>query len=129
MTEPPSRRFRFFRLRLSLRTLMIVVLMGGGALGWYVTSARRQAETVAVIRNLGGQVWYDWEYRDGEFVPNPQASSWPSWMIQRLGPDVLGHVAAVSLKEPLDQYDPEIITRLRTLPRLEFLDSSLFPSQ
>ncbi len=94
MTKPPGRRFR---PRLSLRSLMIVVLVVGSGLGWYVASARRQAETVAVIRNLGGTVWYDWEYRDGEFAPDSQACPWPEWMMKRLGPDCLGSVTSVSL--------------------------------
>jgi hypothetical protein len=90
-TSRPWRRF----LRFSVRGLIVVVLVVGGWLGWIVRSARIQRDAVAAITKTGGEVNYNWEWRDG--VPVPRAQPWaPRWLVDLLGVDYLGHVTRVS---------------------------------
>ena len=50
---------RFFRY--SLRTMLVVVLVLSVWLGYYANRAARQRRAVDEIRELGGQVFYDYE--------------------------------------------------------------------
>jgi hypothetical protein len=56
--------------RLSLRGLIIVVLLAGGLLGWFVRSARIQRQAVAAIEKAGGSVAYEWDFQNGSPIPN-----------------------------------------------------------
>ena len=49
------------RLRFRLRSLVILVLLVGGALGWFVHRARVQRNAVAAVKSIGGQAVYDFE--------------------------------------------------------------------
>ena len=53
----PRRRRRFM---ISLRTMMILVLVFGGWLGWFVRRVQIQQDAVAAVKNAGGSVFYDW---------------------------------------------------------------------
>ena len=48
---------------MSLRSLLLVVFVIAGWLGWMVHRARVQHAAVAAIQKTGGRVWYDWEHR------------------------------------------------------------------
>jgi internalin A len=102
--------------------MMLVVLVVGGGPGWYVACARRQAETIKVIRELGGRIAYDWEYRDGEFADTSTKTPWPDWMMNQIGPEYFATVTYVGLDKSLDSYDESLRSRLRALRRLEYLD-------
>jgi hypothetical protein len=83
-------------VQFSVRGLIVLVLAIGGGLGWIIRGARVQREAVAAIQKAGGSVWYDWEWKDGRPLPN--GSPWvPTWLVERLGVDYVGHVAAVHL--------------------------------
>ena len=60
--NPESRLWRRLQ-RFSVRGMIVVVLLVGGSLGWFVRSARIQREAVAAIEKAGGGVSYDWERR------------------------------------------------------------------
>ncbi len=60
-------------LRFSVRSLIVLVLVIGCWLGWLVRSARIQREAVAEIRAAGGEVWYDWEWKDGKADPGTKS--------------------------------------------------------
>ena len=51
------------KLRFSVRSLLVLVLVIGGWLGWTVRNARIQREAVAAIRLAGGTVTYHWDKR------------------------------------------------------------------
>jgi hypothetical protein len=72
--------------RFKLRTLLLTVTALGVWMGWYVMAARRQAEAVAQVRNLGGWVLYDFQFdptaRGTSRKPNAQ-SRVPPWLLDR----------------------------------------------
>jgi Leucine-rich repeat (LRR) protein len=124
-----QRWWRRPRLSLSLRALMVIVLLLGCWLGWFVRSAQIQRAAVAAIIQGGGRVWYDWELprsrvqSDGEFrggTPmRKQASPWPKWLFDRLGPDYFGVVKQVAVGNK----DPDVVmARVGSLSRLELLN-------
>ncbi len=59
-TSHPLRRY----LRFSVRSLIVLVLLIGGWLGWLVHSARSQREAVAALRKQA-IILYDWEWQNG----------------------------------------------------------------
>ncbi|MGO9464777.1 MAG: hypothetical protein ACLQVF_11580 [Isosphaeraceae bacterium] len=91
---PPSSRRRFV---LSLRALLILVLVLGAWLGWFVRNARIQHDAVAAVQRAGGSVAYDIDWRNEGF--NPYARPWTpmrlldgklwgtKWLIDHLGID------------------------------------------
>jgi hypothetical protein len=101
---PPKSRRRYM---ISLRTMMVLVLVFGGWLGWFVRRVQVQQDAVAAIKNAGGTVVYDLEWRNGG--PNPYRTSWipewlggdqawmPNWMVRGAGVDYFGNVVEVSL--------------------------------
>lgn len=104
---PPVMPKRGRRFMISLRTMMILVLLFGGWLGWFVRRVQVQQDAVAAIKDAGGTVVYDLEWRNGG--SNPYRKSWvpewlggdqawmPTWMTRGAGVDYFGNVVEVSL--------------------------------
>jgi hypothetical protein len=130
VTPRRPRRFMF-----SLRTMMILVLVFGGWLGWFVRSVQVQRDAVAAVKNAGGSVFYDLERRNAG--PNPYRRSWipdwlggdqewlPKWMMRGAGLDYFGNVVEVSLI-PSTTNDPRVandatLALVRRLGRLQGL--------
>jgi hypothetical protein len=93
---------RPIRLQLSVRVLMLLVLLLGGAMGWWTYLAHVQRDAVAEIVRRRGKVYYDWEVmfvpRGGFYQPNPGGRPWwPRWIVTRLGPDYFSDVKVVML--------------------------------
>jgi Leucine Rich repeat len=92
----PASRPRRRLLRVSVREMILLVLLVGGWLGWYVRSVRIQREAVAAIEKAEGRVWYNWQYKEGisswHWVGDPWA---PGWLVDRLGVDYFGRVVAI----------------------------------
>src|SRR3954451_6782683 len=88
----PKRR----RLRISLRVVMLLVLIVAVWMGGLVTKARRQREAVESVRRFGGDVEYDWEYKDiGKVTPTePNA---PRWLRGLLGDEYFQEMVTVVL--------------------------------
>jgi hypothetical protein len=82
-------------LRLSVRTLVILVLVIGGWVGWTVRNAQQQRAAVDAIRSSAGWVRYDWDYRPSG-VPPTESMMWPKWLEDFLGPDYLHDVTRVT---------------------------------
>jgi hypothetical protein len=83
-------------LRISVRGLIVLVLVLGGALGWIVNRAEVQRNAVAAIERAGGSVKYEWEWKDGR--PNPSRTPrWPRWLVDYIGPNYLAHIAEAEL--------------------------------
>jgi hypothetical protein len=97
MISEPERRW-WSALRLRVRTLVMLVIVIGGGLGWIVHLARIQRRAVAAIANNGGFVLYDWQVKDGHFNSAP-VPRWKGWLIDHLGPDYFGRVVHVSYPE------------------------------
>lgn len=114
-TGHPWRR----RLRISLRGLMILVLIVGGVLGWIIHRARVRREAVAAIRQAGGTVYYQWQWRDGSYDQAAQPAV-PGWLLDRLGPDLFYGVKRVDLIGRRGA-DDVLMTRVGQLRDLEAL--------
>ncbi len=118
--DQPSPKSRRYRLRLSVRALMILLLVVGGGLGWIVRNARVQREAVAVIKKAGGSVRYDWERKNGKPIPN--AGPWaPSWLVNYIGVDYFGNVVSASLREWGSDTELVHLAQLTRLERLSFI--------
>jgi hypothetical protein len=109
------------RPRISVRTLMIVVLMFGGGLGWVAhvaRLARNQREVVATVTAAGTLAFYDCEYVDGEidWEAKPPA---PQWLLDRVGVDYFYNLVYVWFEGNVTD---EFLDRVSHLNRLEELD-------
>lgn len=118
--EKPDRQLCRRYLRLSLRTLVVLVLVIGGSLGWLAYTARVQHDAVAAIQKLGGTVSYDWERKDGRSVPNGKPWA-PRWLVDLIGIDYFSHVTQVRLVHPPELSDADMI-HIAHLSQLEELD-------
>ncbi len=98
MTDQPQRKSGWWRryLRLSTRGLIVLVLLVGGGLGWYIRSARDQFAAVKAIEAAGGNVSYGWEWKDGRSIPDG-APWWPKWLSKRIGVEYLSSVTRVDI--------------------------------
>ena len=119
--KPVSRPWRRF-LRFSVRSLIVLVIVVGGFLGWAIRSARIQRDAVAAIREAGGSVKYDWELSNGKATPKGRSRA-ARWLVDLIGVDHFGHVTEVSLYGT--QADAAIVQvgRLTHLERL-FIDQA-----
>ncbi len=109
----PMRRFR---IRISVRALMSVVLVIGIVLGWYIYRARLQRAAVRAIQARGGIVEYDYKYDSSLDQRNRKGKTWtPAWLQNAVGDDnFLHHVAVVGLDmdislRPIDVADADLI--------------------
>src|SRR5437868_818874 len=84
------------RLRISLRTSMLVVLVVAAWLGWITHRARQQWDAVAAIREYGGSVRYDYEFVDGIPTPGREPAA-PKWLRRILGDEFFREVVEVNL--------------------------------
>ena len=91
----PSERLRK-HLRISLRTMMVLVLILSVFLGWRVNKARQQRRAVAAVEAFGGWVHYDYEFVGGKLTPGQEPSA-PVWLRRMLGDEFFREVAYVSL--------------------------------
>jgi len=93
---PPGRRFR---VRISVRALMALVMVIGAGLGWYIHQIREQRLAVQAIRARGGIIEYDYQYDAVRDRRLPNGKSWcPVWLQHVVGDDdFFHHVAVVGL--------------------------------
>jgi hypothetical protein len=109
MSGQTSPKSWLFRLRPSLRMLLLLVLLQGGGLGWIAYRARIQRDAVTTIRRAGGAVMYGQRSR-----PGGQSEFWrPGWLVARLGVDYFDDVTSVILESSLISGPPlhELIRR------------------
>jgi hypothetical protein len=122
--EPPlSRRPWWHRLRLSVRALIVLVLVVGGGLGWFIHRATVQRDAVKVIKAAGGEVIYDFEQNVRHFGPSGPPPG-PKWLVDFLGVDYFADVTSVTFRTP--QTD-DILAHVGRLRRLERLDAKSSP--
>jgi Leucine Rich repeat len=81
-------------IRLSLRTLIVVVLVIGVWLRCIVRNAGIQRDAVSAIHKARGGVSYDWQWENGRFKRGGRPW-WPKWLLDHVGVDYCGNVVAV----------------------------------
>jgi hypothetical protein len=116
----PRRRF----LRLSIRSLIVLVLAIGAALGWIVRQAHPQREAVTAIVKAGGMVDYK-IYPGAPAFSWTKPASWSSRIGEHIGIDFVDHVAYVQFTNQPNTNDTErrrALARLPDVGRLETLN-------
>ena len=96
MTTPPYHSW-LKRLRFSLRSLIGLIFVIGGGLGWLAHIAREariQRTAVLAIQRTGGVAMYEWEWKDSHYIGHG-APWWPQWLVDRVGIDYFGTVRMV----------------------------------
>ena len=122
MTDKPKRKRRWFRF--SLKTMLIVIMLMGGLLGWIAKEtvrAERQRRAVETIEKANGEVWYDYEFSEPlvrNWKPKPPASA---WLEELVGVDPFADVVVVSICEFAKDVDV-LLEHVKILTRLEYLD-------
>ncbi len=119
-----SRSWRRY-LRFSVRGLIVLVLVIGLWLGWIVRSAHIQRDAVAAIEGAGGQVIYDFEWKNGNPMPGGKRST-AGRLADLIGVDYFGHVTDVWLYPSSTDADVVLaqVGRLAGLERLRLSQSS-----
>ena len=103
--------------------LLMVVLFLGCWLGWIVHRARVQRAAVDSVERVGGVVLYEWQYKDGKYIPGGR-SWWPRWLVSVLGVDYLGSVVRVIVTQEGPDAVLDQISGLGRLEELIFTSSS-----
>ncbi len=92
---PPVRKPRRLRLVLSVRTLMLLVLLVGGWLGWQVRRANVQKRAVAQVKKAHGDIIYEYPYPGG--FRNSREDHWaPAWLRKAIGDAYFQEVKGVT---------------------------------
>jgi hypothetical protein len=104
----PTNRCRklLSRLRLSLRSLVFLVLVLGATFGWIFNQAEHQRVAVATIERAGGEIAYDWQITPVVMGPRvvyqidlDRKPKWPKWLVAALGVDVFGSPRHIVLSQ------------------------------
>jgi hypothetical protein len=115
----PWRRFLHF----NVRGLMVFVIVVGAELGWIVRPAQIQRDAVAAIKKAGGSVYYDWEWSNGNVIP--EGKPWaPQFLVDFIGVDYFGHISSATIGGETDAVIAEV-ERLIRLQRLVFIGSPI----
>ena len=118
MNPPLKKRW----LRFSLGTMLGVVTVLCGLLGWNVQRARTQRQIVAWVHEEGGSVCYEYEFQtriSSYRAPLPERSL-TKWLCRFLGDDFCSSVYEVDLFDT--QVTDADIERLAALVELRTLD-------
>jgi hypothetical protein len=109
---------RNFRVRFSLRLLMVTTAIAAVGLGMWAERARRQRAGVEWVRSVGGRVTYDfeWDPYDGSYLKGGKPPG-PKWVHDLLGIDYFANVDAVVL----DRDEITDLSPLEKFPDLKVL--------
>ncbi len=126
MSETTKRRLPWFQY--SLRTLLVVVLLGSIDMSWVAARmqrARRQKEAVEAIRKLQGTVFYDYSFdTSGNEIKGAQPPG-PFWLRSFLGDDCFANVTKVFLGNIMPYHHARVtdtdLVHLKALPQLDGL--------
>ena len=122
MDTPNGQPWRRY-LKVSLRSLLLLVLAIGAWLGWLVYTARVQRDAVAAIERSGGWSEYDWGWRHGDKIRNGKPWA-PKWLVDHIGADFFGSVVIVVLP---DTGSDAVLDHIRHLSKLEKINLSSSP--
>jgi hypothetical protein len=138
--QPDSRKIatRFSRLRISLRTLLVVMAVLCVAFAYLAMqwrSAKRQEAAAAAVRSVGGAWGFDYSLKNyGPDSSSPKQATWvPEWLRERLGRHFFETVRQVSFGNPhLDPKRPktpddalELLQQFPGLRQFELLRSDI----
>lgn len=117
-------------LRISLRTLLLLVTVLGVALGVYLNRVQQQARAVAMIERLGGQCWYTYQVDENRIgYQTPREPSAPKWLRTVLSDHFFTTVIMVNLKQSeVTDDDLKLLVGLRNLKRLDLEGPSITDS-
>ena len=87
-----------------------------------VRNARLQRQAVVTIGHTNGIAIYDWNWRNEKYVDGGQAWA-PKWLVDLIGVDYFGHVAAVAFRSDAPVTD-EVMALVGRLNKLEGLNVS-----
>jgi Leucine-rich repeat (LRR) protein len=117
MPDETSIKPRRLWLRVSLRTLAMLVLVIGVWLGWTVRDARVQRQALNAIAQSNNEVEFGWVFYNG--ASSADELSVPDWLVDRLGVDYFGYVGSLAFGNSATDED---LLHVRRLRRLEGLD-------
>jgi Leucine-rich repeat (LRR) protein len=114
-------------LQISLRGMFVAITLLCVALGWFVWQARQQREAVNWVQSHGGQVAYEYQLSETNFIvhgvwrdADPFA---PTWLVELIGIDYFDSVVEVDLRQKnITEFSP-----LVKLPYLKMLAVSGCP--
>jgi hypothetical protein len=115
MTRQPTSGVprRKWRLRYTLRTVLVLVTVTCIGLALYTQRVRRQQQIVERIRHKSGGWTYDYHNKNNVF--HARSESWvPSWLLDCLGEDFFHCITAVRIHD-------ESLAEAATLPHLQEL--------
>ena len=106
-------------LRLSLRTLLVLLTIGCVWLGLFANQVRQQRQVIHWITNLGGAVvYYDYQLDERCMPVRSVKPPAPIWLCEMVGVDCFANVAHVNISS--DQLtDVTPLTKLTNLRVLE----------
>jgi hypothetical protein len=121
-------RWHFPRVRLSVRSLVGIVLVLAVALALYVRSVHIQQDAVAAIERAGGSVQYDWRW--GNHDPDNYLFldvKWqaPMWLVRLVPVDYVANVVYVDLNSRgnrPNKVDDQTLADVRRLGHLKGLN-------
>jgi hypothetical protein len=132
MPTRSSQRFRrWLRYLRTVRGLTALVVIMALGLAWEAHRTRVQRSAVATIRAADGSVKYNWEWRDGEPIPDAKPPA-PEQIVEFIGVDHFGTVKAVELfprSRPAPEFSAEdranlesALDSVKTLPQAELVN-------
>ncbi len=95
------------------------MLIVGGWLGWIVHDAHVQHDAVQVIKNAGGMVSYEWEWKSGRYDWKARPRC-PKWLLDMIGVDYAYNVKMVDVSSVITNPDV-VLAQVARLSRLEIL--------
>jgi hypothetical protein len=110
-----------FRLQANARAITAIALVIAILLGWREFLVHTQRDAVAAIERGGGNVSYDWDWRNGQPLRSSSQPPWRKWLASKLGPDLFGHVVAVDFHGSKGPSADSVLKQVAALRRLEFL--------
>lgn len=111
MADPapiPRRRW----LRVSVRSLLLLLVAVAVPLAWKVNRVRNQRIVAAEVKKLNGQLNYDWEWKS----PRQYGPSGPNWLKNLLGHDYFTDIVFVDLHDP--EANDDTLASIASLPHL-----------
>jgi len=121
---------KYFRLRFSLRTLLLLITVPAVFMGWQAHRAHRQRLAVATILERGGWVEYDWEPLRLDLMEESanQGLMYGSLDAEPPGPQCLRRLlgdeyfqSVTSVRVDASHVDDTLVKRLKELPTLEWI--------
>ncbi len=99
---------------------MVLVLIVGAGLGWFIRRAAVQRDAVKAIIAAGGSVRYDYQLVGPHVGPSHPDGSLPGpkWLVGLIGVDFFANVTDVSIQEPQSDAILAHVGRLRRLKQI-----------